>query len=87
VQYLDVGVFIDAHLDGTGSTLRVLTKVEQSAMGDEKSGLGAQDPVVRQTMLENTVTLAPGKPVVLGSLEIPGSTRHAEISLEAEPMP
>jgi type II secretory pathway component GspD/PulD (secretin) len=80
VQYLDVGLNIEASLEGD----RLHTKVEQSSMADEKSGLGAQDPIVRQTTLEGTSTLLEGKRLVLGSLDVPGSTRHQEIEVAAE---
>lgn len=82
VQYLDVGLNIEASLDGD----RLRSKVEQSSVADEKSGIGAQDPVVRQTMLEATSDLPPGKTFLLGSLDIPGTTRHQEIEAVAEPI-
>jgi hypothetical protein len=46
--------------------------------------MGPQDPVVRQTVLEVTSALAPGKPLLLGALDFPGSTRHQEIEIVAE---
>jgi type II secretory pathway component GspD/PulD (secretin) len=84
VQYLDVGLRIEATLDGSASGERLRTKVEQSALADEKSGVGAQDPVVRQTELEGSATLAEGKSLALGSIDIPGTTRHQEIEVVAE---
>ena len=80
VQYVDVGLNIEASLDG----VRLHTKVEQSSLAEEKSGIGTQDPVIRQTTLEGTSTLEPGKPLVLGSLDIPSSTRHQEIEVVSE---
>jgi type II secretory pathway component GspD/PulD (secretin) len=82
VQYLDVGLNIEATLDGD----RLHSKVEQSSISDEKSGIGMQDPVVHQTMLEATSDLAPGRSFVLGSLDIPGTTRRQEIEAVIEPM-
>lgn len=80
VQYMDVGLNIEASLDGD----RLRTKVEQTSVAEEKSGMGAQDPIVHQTVLEGISTLSQGKPVVLGSLDIPGSTRHQEIEVTSE---
>jgi hypothetical protein len=80
VQYVDVGLNIDASLVG----MELRTKVEQSSIAEEKSGAGMQDPVIRQTTLEGTSTLVPGKPLVLGSLDNPGSTRHQEIEVVSE---
>lgn len=84
VTYLDVGLNIDASLDESASGVRLRTKVEQSSIAEEKSGLGTQDPVVRQTVLDGTSILTAGKPLVLGSLDIPGSTRHEDIDVVME---
>lgn len=80
VQYLDVGLNIEAQLDGD----RLRSKLEQSSVSDEKSGIGVQDPIVRQTVLEATSDLKAGKTFELGSLDIPGTTRHQEIEASAE---
>lgn len=82
IQYLDVGLSIEADIDGG----RLRTKVEQSALTDEKSGFGAEDPVVRQTMVEGVANLTPGKSAVLGSLDVPGTARHEEIEVTCEPL-
>jgi type II secretory pathway component GspD/PulD (secretin) len=87
VQYLDVGLTIKASLEGTAGNLRLRTRIEQSSVAEEKSGMGAQDPVVRQTSLESMSMLGQGKPVVLGSLDLPGSARHMEIEVSSEPVP
>ena len=84
VQYLDVGLNIEASADGYMDGLRLRSKIEQSNVADEKSGIGAQDPIVRQTVLDGTATLAPGKPLILGALDIPGTTRKQEIEVVAE---
>lgn len=86
VQYLDVGLNVEASLEGYSDGLRLRTKVEQSSVAEEKSGVGAQDPVIRQTTLEGMSTLVQGKPVVLGSIDIPGSTRRQEIEVLSEPV-
>jgi hypothetical protein len=84
VQYVDVGLNIEASVEGSADGLRLRSNVEQSSVADEKSGIGAQDPVIRQTRLEGVSTLAPGKPMLLGSLDIPGTTRHEEIDVVSE---
>lgn len=83
VQYLDVGLHIEASIEGA----RLHTKVEQSSVAAERSGvIGGQDPIIQQTVLDGMSTLAQGKPVVLGSLDIPGSTRHQDVEVVAEPV-
>jgi type II secretory pathway component GspD/PulD (secretin) len=80
VQYLDVGLTIETSLDGT----RLQTKIEQTSLSEDKSGLGVQDPVVLQSKLETISILTPGKALVLGSFDVPGSTRHKDVEVLAE---
>jgi hypothetical protein len=80
VQYQDVGLSIEATLDGES----LHTKVEQTSPAEERSGVGSQDPIVRQTVLDGTSSLTLGKPLVLGSFDIPGSTRHQDIEVASE---
>ena len=81
VTYLDIGLTFDATLDSYGGGARLRSKVEQSSVAEERSGVGPQDPVVRSTSVEGTAFLAAGKPVVLGSLDVPGSTRHLDVGV------
>jgi type II secretory pathway component GspD/PulD (secretin) len=83
-QYIDIGVSIDARLEGSADGLHVATKIEQSSLAQEKTIAGVQEPVINQTVLEATSPAIPGKPVVLGSLDFPGTTRHQEIELTSE---
>lgn len=84
VQYLDVGLTIDVTVVGHADILSLHSKVEQSSLADEKSGVGPQDPVVRQSVFENTTTITPGKPLIIGSIDILGTTRKQEIAVVAE---
>jgi type II secretory pathway component GspD/PulD (secretin) len=84
VQYVDVGLNIEASLEGNAAGLRLRTRVEQSSVAEEKSGLGTQDPLIRQTSLDDVSSLTQGKPIVLGSFDTPGGTRHREIEVVSE---
>lgn len=84
VQYVDLGLNIDAFLDGPADDLRLRTKVEQSNVAGDKSAIVPQDPVVGQTVLEGNSLLMQGKPLVLGTLEIPGTTRQEAIEVSCE---
>lgn len=86
VQYLDVGLNVDASLDAYSDGLRLRSKIEQSSVADQKSGIGTQDPIVRQTSLDVISTLTQGKPLVLGTLDIPGTTRREQIEVVFEPV-
>ncbi len=84
VTYLDVGQEIEASLDGYLDGVRLRTRVVQSSIAEDKSVIGSQDPIIRQTTLEGTSTLIQGKPLVLGSFDVPGTTRHQEVEVTSE---
>jgi type II secretory pathway component GspD/PulD (secretin) len=83
VTYVDVGLNIEATVDGSPDGVRVRSKVVQSSIAEEKPG-AVQDPTIRQSSLDGSSILAPGKPLVLGSLDVPGSTRHMDVEVVAE---
>jgi len=82
--YLDIGMNFDATLDEFANGVRLRTKVEQLSVAEQMSGVGAADPVIRQSALEGTSFLAPGKPLVLGSMDIQGSARHLDVEVVME---
>jgi type II secretory pathway component GspD/PulD (secretin) len=84
VQYQDIGLSIQAEVNGSPDTISLRTKIEQSSLADERGVASAQDPVVRQNVLDGMSQLSPGKPQVLGSLDVPGTTRSQEIEVLAE---
>ncbi|HTV09517.1 MAG TPA: hypothetical protein VMD97_10780 [Candidatus Aquilonibacter sp.] len=85
-QYLDVGINVDVTLDDTPSGLQLKSKVEQSSVGPPSTIAGVQEPVFRQTDVEGTSELSPGKPLTLGSVDVTGTTRHIDIEVVAEPV-
>ncbi|MFZ0304847.1 MAG: hypothetical protein WAL75_19295 [Terracidiphilus sp.] len=86
VQYEDVGLMIVSWLDSSGDGLRLRTKIEQSSVSDEKSNVGIQDPVLRQSVFDGQSNLVEGKSLVLGTLDMPGSSHSEEIEVVAEPV-
>ncbi len=82
--YLDIGLNFDATLNESVNGVNLRTKAEQSSIAEGSPNGFGQDPVVRQTVLEGTGILTPGKPLVLGSLDIPGSTRHQDVEVVME---
>ena len=84
--YLDLGLNIDAHLRQVSQGLLLTSKLEDSGVLPSTDPNFPQDPAIRQTVLENTALLTPGKPVILGSLDIPGSTHHFDIEVVLEPV-
>lgn len=86
VQYVDVGLNIEASLEASPEGVRLKTRIEQSSVADEKASSLPQDPVIRQTSLEGVSSLVSGKPLALGSMDVPGSARQEEIEVVAEPV-
>jgi len=82
--YIDVGMNFDAMLDELANGARLRSKVEQLSIAEQTSGVGVADPIIRQSSLEGTSFLTLGKPLVLGSIDIPGSTRHLEVEVVME---
>ena len=86
-QYLDLGMNFAATLTEVGGGVVLKSKVEQSSAADDKVIEGVNEPVIRQTSLEGTSLLTLGKPLVLGSVDIPWSTRHVDVEATVEQVP
>jgi len=87
IQYQDVGLSIEATVSGSPENLVLRSKIEQSSLSGGKSETVAPDPVFRQTVVQGSSELNQNKPLVLGSLDIPGTTSHQEIAVLAELVP
>lgn len=85
VQYLDVGLMIEGTVTGVPDALGLRSKIEQTSLVPENTAMSAQDPKLHQTVLDESFQLVQGKPLVLASFDIPGTTRHQEIEVVAEP--
>jgi type II secretory pathway component GspD/PulD (secretin) len=82
--YVDVGMNFDVTATELGNGATLKTHVEQSSVADEKAIVGVQEPVIRQATLEGTSFVLPGKPLLLGSMDIPGSTRRLDVEVTME---
>lgn len=85
--YLDVGINFSGTLEQRADGVSLQYKIEQSSVAPEQSSIGATDPVIRQAVLEGAALLSNGKPAHLGGIDIPGSTRHLDITASLEPLP
>ena len=84
VQYIDIGLNLEASIEGAAGSLRLHTKLEQTSLGDEASGMGSQDPVIRQSVFEEASVLTPGKAILLGSFAGAGGTKTEEVEVVSE---
>jgi type II secretory pathway component GspD/PulD (secretin) len=85
--YLDVGMNFTASLESFSDGALLRSEVERSSVAEEKSGVGPQDPIMRQSVLRGAFHLISGKSQMLGSLDIPGSTHRLEIEVALEELP
>jgi hypothetical protein len=86
--YLDVGLNVDASLIEEANGVQLVSKLEQSSVAPVPVKiLDVSEPVIRQLVLTNTSVVTPGKAVVIGSLDIPDTTRHSDIEVTVEQMP
>ena len=82
--YLDVGLNLDAALTEVPGGVQVKAKVELSNIVDQVNPQMLKDPGVRQTVLETSAMAKIGTPVVIGSLDIPDSTRHLDVEVTVD---
>lgn len=85
--YIDVGLNLDARLTEVGDGLQLTSKVENSSITDTPNSQAMKDPAVMQAVLENSTMIRPGVPVVIGSLDFPGGTKHVEVQVELQRVP
>jgi type II secretory pathway component GspD/PulD (secretin) len=86
--YIDVGMNFDVTLTAMGDNAILKSAVEQSSVAPEKSDIaGVQEPIIRQSSLKGVAILSPGKPQMLGSMDISGSTTRLDIEVLMEPLP
>jgi type II secretory pathway component GspD/PulD (secretin) len=82
--YLDVGMNFQATVNEVEGGALLKTKVEQSSLGQPSTIAGVQEPVVRQTVFDGISVLTLNKPVMLGSIDVPNTTRRLDIAVVLE---
>ena len=85
-SYQDVGITFDATLTSQANGARLLSNIEQTGVADAPAA-GPMNPIIRNSSLKGAYLLSSGKPLVLGSLDVPGSTRHLLVEALLEPLP
>ena len=84
-QYADIGLSIESSIAGFGAGMRLHSKIEETSIADEKSNVGIQDPVIRQSVLEAQSGFVAGKPLTIGSVDMPGG-KHMQVQAAVEPV-
>ena len=86
IDLLDVGLSLSATVTPTASGLSLKSRLEESAVADGKAAGPVQQSDVQQAALEGISTIALGKGVTLGTIDLPGSTRQLRFEVMAEPV-
>lgn len=82
--YLDIGMNFDATIAVSGNSVHLKSKVEDSSLDQPVTIAGVTEPVVRQSVLDGTSILTLDKPAMLGTIDVPNSTRHIDIAVVVE---
>lgn len=82
-QYQDIGLNVDATIEGYGGGMRLISKIEETSVSEQKSSVGIQDPIVDQSVLEAQSAINTAKPVTLGSLNL-GEGKHLDVQVAVE---
>lgn len=83
--YISIGMNFDATLTEMGENAMLKSSVQDSSVAPQKpDATGTQQPIIRQATLKGESLLAPSKPMMLGSVDIPGSTSHLQIEVVME---
>ncbi|WP_162601269.1 secretin N-terminal domain-containing protein [Occallatibacter savannae] len=83
-QYQDIGLNVDADIEGYGDGQRLTSKIEATSVSDQKSNVGIQDPLVDQSVLEAQSFVNSSKPVMLGSIDLAeGKHMDVQVAIEA----
>jgi hypothetical protein len=84
--YADVDLTVIATLQDIGSGGSLQYDLEQASVASPPADAPPQ-PLMRHTSLTGEAYLTPGKPLVLGSIDFPGSTRRLDVEALMEPLP
>jgi len=74
---------VDATIEGYGDGTRLISKIEETSVSEQKSNVGIQDPIVDQSVLEAQSALTVGKPIKLGSLDL-AEGKHVDVQVSVE---
>jgi hypothetical protein len=85
--YVDVGMNFIVGVDELANGVRLSSSVEQSSVAEDAANNPIHQPVIRQTSLKGSSFLTPGKPMMLGSVDLPGTAHRLDIQVTLDPLP
>jgi type II secretory pathway component GspD/PulD (secretin) len=84
ITYIDIGMNFEVYVSEIQGGALLRSKVEQTSTAPDSTSPSNPNPIIRQTYLEGTATLLTGKPALLGSIDVPGSTHHFDVEVVLE---
>jgi len=85
MSYIDIGMNFQYRLRQFANGIELRSHIVQSAIDTQQPN--PKNPVIRQSDLENTVLLQENKPVIIGTVDLPGTTHVLEIQVELMKIP
>ena len=85
ISYVDVGLFIEASLRSFANGHELRSQVTQSEVDTQQSL--TKDPVIRATDFKSAILLQENKPVIIGTVDMPGTTHILQIQVELTKIP
>jgi hypothetical protein len=82
-QYMDIGTNISTRLYPQANELLLDVKAEISNIAGATEDTKSSHPIVRQMVISGSMTLTPGKPLVIGSVDDPSSTHTFQLEVTA----
>ena len=82
-QYMDIGTNISTRLYPQANELMLDVKAQISNIAGVGEESKSSRPIVRQVVISGSMTLIPGKPLVIGSVDDPSSTHTFQLELTA----
>ena len=79
--YVDIGLNISARIATFTNGVQLNTRVEQSSIDDTQKPGSSQQPIIRQSTTQTSVKMVENKPLIIGSLDLPGSEHHLQIEV------
>jgi hypothetical protein len=76
LQYLDVGTSIDCHLVERENGLGLDVSADVSSMAEH-----SDPPLIRQFKIESSTIATVGKPVIIGSADVPDSNQQFQLEV------
>ncbi len=85
--YLDIGINLDASITASVTSLHIKSKVEQSSAAPEPAIIaGVSEPIIRQSVIDQVSDIVPGKPTILGSIDVAGTTHRLDVAVTVDPL-